>query len=252
MENFHSLCLRRFTTFAICVALLGCAVFAAPVEKAYAAPQNTITGDQAHIKVATVKSGTLNVRAAASTSSALKGKLHAQETARAAAESGNWVFVANSRVSGWVSKEFVTLSTMSESAYRNMKNVAAVAVSTSSANGSSIVSLARQQLGKRYVHGTAGPHSFDCSGLVNYCYSKVGKSVPRSSSAYASFGNSVSLANAQPGDILCFTNGSRISHVGIYSGGGMFVHASTPQRGVRTDSVYSSYYSKRLKRVVRV
>ena len=75
MENFHSLCLRRFTTFAICVALLGCAVFAAPVEKAYAAPQNTITGDQAHIKVATVKSGTLNVRAAASTSSALKGKL---------------------------------------------------------------------------------------------------------------------------------------------------------------------------------
>ena len=138
------------------------------MEKAYAAPQNTITGDQAHIKVATVKSGTLNVRAAASTSSALKGKLHAQETARAAAESGNWVFVANSRVSGWVSKEFVTLSTMSESAYRNMKNVAAVAVSTSSANGSSVVSLARQQLGKRYVGETVfhAGETTDSMGLM--------------------------------------------------------------------------------------
>ncbi len=243
MKKFYSLCLRRFTTIAICVALLGTATFVAPVEQAYANPQNTVSST---IKVATVKENNLNVRADASTSSQVKGKLYKGEIVRAAGENGNWVYIANSRVSGWVSKDFVSISNMSEQAYKAAN--AAVAVPQTS----SVVSLAQQQLGKRYVRGGSSPAGFDCSGLVSYCYSQVGKSVPRSSSAYASFGSSIPLTSAMPGDILCFSNGSRISHVGIYSGGGMFVHASTPQRGVRTDSVYSSYYSKRLTRVVRV
>lgn len=246
MENFYSLCLRRFTTIAICVALLGTATFVAPVERAYANPQNTVS---TKIQVATIATDKLNVRAAGSTSSAIKGKMYQGETARAGRESAGWIFIANSRVSGWVAKEFVKVNFMTEDAYKNSKKVTYRAPGKGQIG---IANLAKQQLGKRYIHGAAGPYAFDCSGLVSYCYSKAGKRVPRSSSAYASFGNSVSLANAQPGDILCFTNGSRISHVGIYSGGGMFVHASTPQRGVRTDSVYSSYYSKRLKRIVRV
>jgi cell wall-associated NlpC family hydrolase len=90
---------------------------------------------------------------------------------------------------------------------------------------SSLVSIALAQLGKPYSWGAAGPNAFDCSGLVVYCYSQLGISVPHSSRALYGMGTPVSLAELQPGDLVFFARGGRIHHVGIYIGGGNFIHS---------------------------
>ena len=94
---------------------------------------------------------------------------------------------------------------------------------------SNVVDIALSLLGKPYRWAAAGPNSFDCSGLTMYVYSKVGVSLPHSSRAQYNCGVHISRNNLAPGDLVFFARGSRISHVGIYIGGGNFVHA--PQTG---------------------
>lgn len=89
--------------------------------------------------------------------------------------------------------------------------------------GAQIVSIARSRIGSPYSWGAAGPNAFDCSGLVYWTFGQVGMTLPRTSQAMASQGQAVSLDQLQPGDVLTF-NGDA-SHVGIYTGGGMFVDA---------------------------
>ncbi|PKQ27741.1 MAG: hypothetical protein CVT63_06380 [Candidatus Anoxymicrobium japonicum] len=90
-----------------------------------------------------------------------------------------------------------------------------------------VVGVAYDQLGKPYVWGAEGPNSFDCSGLVMYCY-RVGAGMYISHSSYAqsSCGASVSVGELQPGDILGFRGWG---HVGLFVGGDSFIHA--PQAG---------------------
>lgn len=86
--------------------------------------------------------------------------------------------------------------------------------------GTSVVGAAYSRLGCPYKWGASGPNSFDCSGLVVWCYAKAGKSLPHSSGALASAGTRVSISSAKPGDILW-----KPGHVGIYIGGGKYIHA---------------------------
>lgn len=90
---------------------------------------------------------------------------------------------------------------------------------------SSVVKIALQQLGKPYSWGAAGPNAFDCSGLVVYCFAQIGISLPHSSRALYGIGTPVSYADLQPGDLVFFARGGRIHHVGIYIGGGNFIHS---------------------------
>jgi len=94
------------------------------------------------------------------------------------------------------------------------------------------------------VYGAAGPNAFDCSGLVYYCYNRTtGKYVNRSAASLAYNGTYVSKENLQPGDLVFFNSGtSRIRHVGVYIGGGQFIHAPSPGQRVKYESLYSSYY----------
>jgi cell wall-associated NlpC family hydrolase len=86
-----------------------------------------------------------------------------------------------------------------------------------------VVSVAYAQLGKPYVWGASGPDSFDCSGLVAYCYSVgAGIEITHSSYGQASCGTPVSVSELQPGDIVGFRGWG---HVGIYVGDGMFIAA---------------------------
>ncbi|MDD4797311.1 MAG: peptidoglycan-binding protein [Eubacteriales bacterium] len=95
--------------------------------------------------------------------------------------------------------------------------------------GQQIVEYAKNFLGIPYVYGAESPSvGFDCSGLTWYVLKHFGISAPRSSTGYASAGTAVSsMADAQPGDILCFRN--PVGHVGIYVGNGLYLHA--PQTG---------------------
>jgi cell wall-associated NlpC family hydrolase len=94
----------------------------------------------------------------------------------------------------------------------------------------------------------------DCSGLVTTVYGKFGIAVPRTSREQAGFGREIGRSELKPGDLVFFrTNGgTTITHVGIYSGSGEFIHASTQWRKVKYDRLDNKYFSKRYATARRV
>jgi cell wall-associated NlpC family hydrolase len=94
----------------------------------------------------------------------------------------------------------------------------------------SLVTLARQQLGRRYVFGGATPDKgFDCSGLIRYVLARLDISVPRTAAQQEGVGARVAkdTSELRPGDLVTFGQGNRASHIGIYVGDGRFIHASS-------------------------
>ncbi|GAB2557289.1 peptidoglycan hydrolase RipC [Nocardia heshunensis] len=92
-------------------------------------------------------------------------------------------------------------------------------------SGTSALAAGLTRVGDPYVWGATGPDQFDCSGLVQWAFHQVGKNVPRTSQQQSDFGTPVAEKDLQPGDIVFFY--SDISHVGIYAGNGLMLHAST-------------------------
>lgn len=101
-----------------------------------------------------------------------------------------------------------------------------------------VVSLATDQQGTPYVFGGAAPGGFDCSGLVQWAYAKVGKFMPRTAAAQYNVGHSVSLHDLQPGDLLFYY--TPVDHVVMYVGNGKIVEASQPGTPVRVRSMYTN------------
>jgi cell wall-associated NlpC family hydrolase len=100
--------------------------------------------------------------------------------------------------------------------------------------------VAMQYLGTPYVWAGASPGGFDCSGLVMYAYGKVGVSLPHSSYALWNVGVSVPQDQLQSGDLVFF---SGLGHMGIYIGGGQFVHAPHTGDVVKVSSMASGSYA---------
>lgn len=103
--------------------------------------------------------------------------------------------------------------------------------------GGDLVSIAYSLIGSPYVSGAAGPYGFDCSGFVSYVYSRVGKSISRSSWSQYYEGVGVSYEEAQPGDILSWGHGGNVTHSALYVGNGQMIHATNPSQGVILSSV---------------
>lgn len=111
---------------------------------------------------------------------------------------------------------------------------------SSSGRGATAAAYARAQVGKPYVFGAAGPSAFDCSGLTMAAWATAGVGLAHAvSSQYAATAR-VDSGSLVPGDLVFFYSG--LDHVGIYVGGGMFVHAANPSDGVVMDSLFSSYW----------
>ena len=101
-----------------------------------------------------------------------------------------------------------------------------------------IVRFARHFLGVRYVYGGTSPRSgFDCSGFTRYVYAHFGVELPHYSGAQFDMGRRVSRAGLRPGDLVFF-NG--LGHVGLYIGGGRFIHA--PHTGARVSIETLAYH----------
>jgi peptidoglycan DL-endopeptidase CwlO len=113
-----------------------------------------------------------------------------------------------------------------------------------SASAANVLSIAREVAsGAYYAYGGSGPSGFDCSGFTSYVFSKVGISLPHSSSAQSSVATRVS--SPQPGDLVFVYNGGggSIGHVAIYAGNGYWWEASNPSTGVGLHRAWSSNVS---------
>jgi cell wall-associated NlpC family hydrolase len=107
------------------------------------------------------------------------------------------------------------------------------------------IAFARAQIGKPYVWGATGPGSYDCSGLTQAAWKAAGVTLPRVTYDQVNAGTTVPVSQAQPGDLVFFYDD--ISHVGLYIGDGMMIHAPKPGAYVREESIFydgeSSVYS---------
>ena len=114
----------------------------------------------------------------------------------------------------------------------------------SSASGNAIVSYAYNFIGTPYVYGATGPDTFDCSGFTSYVYANAaGINITRTTYSQMGVGTPVSYDQLQPGDLV-FTYGG--DHVGIYVGGGQYIHAPQPGDSVKVGNVTSFYCARRV------
>ena len=234
----------------------------------YVKSDYVVTGDAAEElakevgkRVATVTTETLRVRSEASTEASILGLIGEEEELTVTDETDEWVQVSIEEGDGWVSKEFVDLRTdfvqaeskeeekarleKEEAAKAEGKRKAAAAAAKTgasqnavlgngggSSSGNAVASYASQFVGNPYVYGgTSLTNGTDCSGFVMSVYAHFGVGLPHSSSAMRGMGYGVSLAEAQPGDIICYSG-----HVGIYCGNNTIVHASTAATGIKYTS----------------
>lgn len=220
-------------------------------------------------RLATVTTQTLYVREQPTTESSVEGMVPEGDdlvvTDESMADTG-WVKVSLLEYEGYVSLEFVTLSTdyvtaeskeeeaarlAKEEAERKAAAAAAAAsqrkassgsyysggsssyAAPSGAGGSAVVSYASQFVGNPYVYGGSSlTNGTDCSGFVMGVYSAFGVGLPHSSSAMRSVGYGVDVNSMQAGDIVCYSG-----HVGIYTGNGTIVNALNSNSGITYTNV---------------
>ena len=126
---------------------------------------------------------------------------------------------------------------------RTPASVAAEPAAVPNAMASRAADNALAMLGKPYRHSGNTPAGFDCSGLVQYSYSKAGVKLPRGTQSQRREGQLVSVNDLRRGDLVFFDQeGKKSSHVGIYVGEGRFVHAPSTGGRVRTDGLDATYW----------
>jgi len=130
-------------------------------------------------------------------------------------------------------------------------NPADTASSQAAHKGQRAAMVALDQVGVPYRYGGSTPQGFDCSGLVQFSYSRAGVSVPRTTGQLWSASTIVGEDDLRAGDILFFRIDGKMSHVAMYLGDRRFVHAPQSGRRVSVDSLESPFYNAALIRAGR-
>ncbi len=239
----------------------------------YVKGEYCVTGDAAvdyakevGTRIATVTTTTLKVREQPGLEETVLGLVPIEDELIVTEELDGWVKVNIEEGDGYVSNEYVTLSTefvkaesieeerarlekeeaarkaAQEAANKKMSSKSSSSTTTdggktyqspTGSTGADVVKFAMQFVGNPYVYGgTSLTNGADCSGFVMSVYNNFGVSLPHSSAADRNVGATVNgIENAQPGDIVCYSG-----HVGIYAGNGQLVHASTSKTGIIVSS----------------
>jgi peptidoglycan DL-endopeptidase CwlO len=104
--------------------------------------------------------------------------------------------------------------------------------SAPSGSVATVIAFLKAQVGDAYVLGATGPNSWDCSSLVQAAFRQVGISLPRVSQDQSTAGRQVGTSNLQVGDILYWGSAGSAYHTGVYIGGGKYLDAANPRKGV--------------------
>lgn len=113
-------------------------------------------------------------------------------------------------------------------------------------SGGSVISIAHSLSGVPYSYGGTTPSGFDCSGFITYVFNQAGaRSLPRTAAGMYGATTNISRSQAQPGDLVFFSQGGGIDHAGIYLGGGNFI-GSQSSSGVSVRSLDSGYWANYL------
>ena len=145
----------------------------------------------------------------------------------------------------------LSAATTAQSTYRTVpiRLAESKTVSPAQLKASKVVKAALSRVSTgQYVWGASGSTSFDCSGLMMYAYRQVGISLPHSSREQSTLGKAVSVKDLKPGDLLFFY--SPVHHVGMYIGGGRFVHARNPNADLEVDSLSAYGHFTTARRII--
>ena len=198
---------------------------------------------------AKITTSVLNMRSGPGTENSIVTKLYEGSVAKIIGINNAWFKVQYGGETGYISPDYVSVVP-----YKNTVTASApVAVSASSGTATAasgtrqqIIDYAAQFLGCKYVYGGNTPSGFDCSGYVKYVFKHFGVELTRTSASQYSTSVRIKKSELKIGDLVFFSQtagSSKVGHVGIYVGGGQFIHAAAPGKGVRYDSLNSSYYS---------
>lgn len=139
--------------------------------------------------------------------------------------------------------EDTVVSTSSSAAESTVSTQESSPAPTPAPAGGSVISIAHSLTGTPYSYGGTTPGGFDCSGFITYVFNKAGaRSLPRTAAGMYSATTRISRSEAQPGDLIFFSQGGGIDHAGIYLGGGNFI-GSQSSTGVAVASINSGYWS---------
>lgn len=198
---------------------------------------------------AKVTTSVLNMRSGPGTENSIVTKLYEGNIAKIIGINNAWFKVQYGGQTGYISPDYVEIVKYSGSTASSTSSVSTGSyASTAAASGTrqQIVDYAATLLGCKYVYGGNSPSGFDCSGYVKYVFSHFGVNLSRTSASQYSNSVRISKSELNIGDLVFFSQtrgSSKVGHVGIYVGGGQFIHAASPGKGVRYDSLSDSYYS---------
>lgn len=114
-------------------------------------------------------------------------------------------------------------------------------------DGDAIASAVVALIGTPYHFGGADAAGFDCSGLALYAHARVGLAIPRTAAEQRRAARPVPPAQLAPGDLVFFRIRSRhVDHVGVYAGGGRFIHAPRAGLAVSYGDLRSGFYARHL------
>ncbi len=157
---------------------------------------------------------------------------------------GNWLYIEYNGKKGYSSKTYWNVSSTLFSSLPYIAStptaIKTSALESTSTVGTRVVAEAKKLLGARYIYGgdSWSDGGFDCSGLTQYVYGRVGISIPRTvTTQYYGISRKISSSNRKPGDIIIMTDGYEMSHAGIYIGNNQMIHAPQPGRNVEIKSL---------------